>query len=404
MGPSKRACFPKEIFEGIFIYFPFLPLTTTPEMRNRFCAFLVIATSFFCSFANSTPEDPEFVEKEPFLTVGAVDDSLPCSVKVDGVFKGFPIEVWRHVAEKNDLNYSFQSISSYDKAIKLASQNAVDLVVSCHSVTPSRLKIVDFSVPFQRSSIVLVSKNNNKVGFKFFLKILQNEVFWKCSIFLVLMTTFASIAITKGGFNINKILKNWMYLMLGSLTPIIDDKKENYPFLLLAGLSRVAFLSLIVGTVASLVYAESKPIDSRVAGRSFLRNALSEGVVVIDETSSKAWLMDLMAKRNIDKSSLQPISVKTNGEKRNYLKSSKALHFVDDSLTYKSVLKDAGLTSEFSPTIRSMNVYPQSFVFSPKLPKKIRRMINIEIANMSQSGMLVEMINYWDYESPYVNN
>ena len=147
-----------------------------------------------------------------------------------------------------------------------------------------------------------------------FLKILQNEVFWKCSIFLVLVTTFASIAITKGGFNVNKILKNWMYLMLGSLTPIIDDKKGNYPFIL-CGLSRVAFLSLIVGTVASLVYTESKPIDSRVAGRSFLLNALSEGVVVMDETSSKAWLMDLMNKLNIDNSVLQPISVKTNAKK-----------------------------------------------------------------------------------------
>ena len=83
------------------------------------------------------------------------------------------------------------------------------MVVSCHSVTPSRLKIVDFSVPFQRSSIVFVSRSINNVGWKFFLKILQNEVFWKCSIFLVLVTTFASIAITKGGFNVNKILKNW---------------------------------------------------------------------------------------------------------------------------------------------------------------------------------------------------
>jgi len=403
LGPSNRACFSKEFFETTFIYFLLLLLTIALEMRIRFCAFLVIATSFYCSFANSTPEVPEFVEKQPVLTVGAVDDSLPCSVKVDGVFKGFPIEVWRHVAEKNGLNYSFQAISSYDKAIKLASQNAVDLVVSCHSVTPSRLRIVDFSVPFQRSSIVFVSRSINNVGWKFFLKILQNEVFWKCSIFLVLMTTFASIAITRG-FNVNKILKNWMYLMLGSLTPIIDDKKGNYPFILLAGLSRVAFLSLIVGTVASLVYTESKPIDSRVAGRSFLQNALGEGVVVMDETSSKAWLMDLMNKLNIDNSSLQPISVKTNGEKRNYLKSNKALHFVDDSLTYKSVLKDEGLSSEFSPTIRSMNVYPQSFVFSPRLSKKIRRMINVEIANMSQTGMLVEMINHWDYESPYVNN
>ena len=161
---------------------------------------------------------------------------------------------------------------------------------------------------------------------------------------------------------------------------------------------------MIIGTVASLVYTESKPIDSRVAGRSFLQNALSEGVVVMDETSSKAWLMDLMNKLNIDNSALQPISVKTNAEKRNYLKSNKALHFVDDSLTYKSVLKDEGLSSEFSPTIRSMNVYPQSFVFSPRLSKKIRRMINVEIAYMSQTGMLVEMINHWDYESPYVNN
>lgn len=145
-----------------------LLLTIALEMRIRLCAFLVIATSFCCSLANSTPEVPEFVEKQPVLTVGAVDDSLPCIVKVDGVFKGFPVEAWRHVAEKNGLNYSFQAISSYGKAIKLASQNAVDLVVSCHSVTPSRLKIFNFSVPFQRSSIVFVSRSINDVGWKFF--------------------------------------------------------------------------------------------------------------------------------------------------------------------------------------------------------------------------------------------
>ena len=371
-------------------------------MRINLCTFLVVTASFCCSFAESTPAAPKFPEKQSVLIVGAVDDALPCSEKVDGIFKGFPIEIWRHVAEKNDLNYSFQAISSYDKAIELASQNTVDLVVSCHSVTPSRLRIVDFSVPFQRSSIVLVSRNIRYIGLKFFLKVLQNEIVWKCSVFLIFVTTIASLAITKGDFNLNEISKNWMRLMLGALTPLIDDTKRSYPFILLAGLSRMAFLSLIIGNVASLIYAESIPIDSRNAGRSYLQNALSEGVIVMGDSSSEEWLFNLMNKLNIDNSALQPISVKTTQEKSNFLKSSKGMHFVDDSLTYKKVLKDAGLTSEFNPTMRSKNVYPQSFVFSPRLPEKIRRTINVEIANMSQSGMLTEMIDYWDYESPYV--
>lgn len=373
-------------------------------MNIKLSTFLIVAISCSFNFANSALAAPESVEQKPVLTVGAVDDSLPCSEKIDGVFKGLPVEIWRHIAEKNRLNYNFQSINSYDKAIELASQGVIDLVVSCHSITPSRLKIVDFSVPFQRSSVVLVSRNINFIGFNFILKVLQNEVVWKCGIFLILVTTVSSLAITKGGFDFNKISKNWMYLMLGALTPIINDTKRSYPFLLLAGLSRVAFLSLIVGTVASLIYADSKPNDSRSIGRTYLQNILSEGVVVMDETSSKAWLMDLMKGSNINDGLLQPIFVKSNREKSDYLKSNRARHFVDDSLTYKSVLEDAGLIDKFSPTIRNMNVYPQAFVFSPGLSKDMRRAINVEIANMSQSGILTEMIDYWEYESPYVKN
>lgn len=371
-------------------------------MQIKFCTVFIIAISISLNCDHSAIAAPESSEPKPILTVGAVDDSLPCSEKIDGAFKGLPIEIWRHIAEKNRLNYQYKSIATYDEAIKLASKGIIDLTVSCHSITPSRMQLVDFSVPFQRSSILLVSRNINFIGLRFFLKVIRNEIVWKCGIFLILVTTISSIGISKGGFDLNKISRNWMYLMLGAHAPIINDTKRNYPFIILAGLSRTAFLSLIIGTVASLIYTDSKPSDSRIIERKYLQNVLSEGVIVIDGTISKAWLIDLMKRSNIDSELLQPIVVNSNREKGNYLKSNRAAHFVDDSLAYRSVLENAGLVGEFSPTIRSMNVYPQGFAFSPGLPKDIRRVINIEIAKMFHSGMLTEMIDYWDYESPYI--
>lgn len=371
-------------------------------MQLKFWTFLIVAISFSFNCANSALAAPESSELKPFLTVGAVNDSLPCSEKIDGVFKGLPIEIWSHIAEKNHFNYKFKSVNTYDEAIELTSKGVIDLTVSCHSINPARLELVDFSVPFQRSSFLLISRNINFIGFQFFLKVIRNEIVWKCGIFLILVTTISALAISKGDFNFNKISKNWMYLMLGAHAPIINDTKRSYPFILLAGFARVAFLSLIVGTVASLIYADSMPNDSRNIEKTYLQNLLSEGIVVMEGTNSKAWLIDLMKRSNIDSRLLQPIIVNSNHEKTDYLKSNRAAHFVDDSLTYRSVLENAGFLDEFSPTIRSMNIYPQGFAFSPGLPKDIRRAINIEIANMSHSGMLTEMIDYWDYESPYI--
>ena len=115
-------------------------------MQIKFCTVFIIAISISLNCDHSAIAAPESSEPKPILTVGAVDDSLPCSEKIDGAFKGLPIEIWRHIAEKNRLNYQYKSIATYDEAIKLASKGIIDLTVSCHSITPSRMQLVDFSV------------------------------------------------------------------------------------------------------------------------------------------------------------------------------------------------------------------------------------------------------------------
>ena len=96
------------------------------------------------------------------LKVGIVDNYLPCSDSGTGQNKsGFAVDIWREVQEEMvDVSYESVPIKSFDKAILDAAEGKVDLVVSCHTITKDRLKLVDFSVPYTSNSVGMISVAN----------------------------------------------------------------------------------------------------------------------------------------------------------------------------------------------------------------------------------------------------
>jgi hypothetical protein len=81
------------------------------------------------------------------LLDGTVDNYLPCSDKANTNSKGLSIDVWRRVAENINRPYTIVSLPTFSQAVDAAAFGSVDLIASCHKITPERLELVEFSVP-----------------------------------------------------------------------------------------------------------------------------------------------------------------------------------------------------------------------------------------------------------------
>ena len=76
------------------------------------------------------------------IIVGTVDNNLPCSDKIDDHLEGYSIDVWRRIRERLNIDYRVITSKTYDEAVMLAAKGKVDIVASCHDITPERLQLV----------------------------------------------------------------------------------------------------------------------------------------------------------------------------------------------------------------------------------------------------------------------
>lgn len=102
--------------------------------------------------------DETLTKGKEAIKVGTVDDHLPCSDKVNENFEGLSIDVWRRISERLNIQYILTAIPSFDEAVRMAAEGELDLVTSCHEVTPERLKIIEYAVPYTNGGIVIASQ------------------------------------------------------------------------------------------------------------------------------------------------------------------------------------------------------------------------------------------------------
>ena len=76
------------------------------------------------------------------IIVRTVDNNLPCSGKIDDHLKGYLIDVWRRISERLNIDYCLVTPKTYDEAVTIATNSKVDIVTSCHDITPKHLQRV----------------------------------------------------------------------------------------------------------------------------------------------------------------------------------------------------------------------------------------------------------------------
>jgi polar amino acid transport system substrate-binding protein len=70
-----------------------------------------------------------------------------------GSWRGISIDLWRHIAERLNLNYRFAEAASIDDLIDGTASGRYDAAIAAITITSGRAKLVDFGQPFYETGL-----------------------------------------------------------------------------------------------------------------------------------------------------------------------------------------------------------------------------------------------------------
>ena len=374
-------------------------------LATTISAFALCLVAEFVCIPIQAVQDLDRHEKS--LRIGTIDDFLPCSDSVNQTHEGIAIDIWRRIGQRLKLKYEISTISSFDEAVSLAAIGEFDVIASCHEITPERLELIQYAVPYTSGGIVIVSRQNDRPVIDLIVKILRNKIVVRCSLLLLFVTAVTAFTSKyfRGSKNTKKsktrrFTRAWTFLILNDgIDTIIGPKIVDNIAVLISSLSHMLLMSAIIGTTATIIFEENIARKTNELGNKELKSLLREGIAVIGESSTASWLNNRIEIAGIStEMDLTPITVKTKTEMIEILRGNadkKARHFVANITTYLTQLKDAGLEEEFAVSYQSPRKTPQSFIFGSQLDDGLKRLINIEIAKMNRSGLTEQLEEDW---------
>ena len=114
------------------------------------------------------------LEKKPFIIN---DDKL----------SGFTIDIWEHIAKKNNLQFEYDIINKTQKIDSVINSKKYDVVLGSVSMTPNRISKIDYTIPYYFTNYSLVSQNEKQYQtiFKPFFNISFYIIVFICLLFLL---------------------------------------------------------------------------------------------------------------------------------------------------------------------------------------------------------------------------
>lgn len=343
------------------------------------------------------------------LLVGTVDNYLPCSDETSEGFEGLSIEIWRRVAERLNKSYTLVSIPSFSAAVDSAAFGSVDIVASCHKITAERVERVDFSVPYTRDSLGILSKDDERINLAFIESLLSDRVFVLFLSLLLIISSGAAFLIGRlengfsefSGFAGNRrahLTKAWIMLFTGAgVDKLLHKNSAAHAVVLGATVSRLLVISVLVGTTASLLLESKKPSDASKLSKAELALFLRQGLAVNSGTKMHDWIL-----RKIEEYNLFPeaesglIPVLEEGRLEQMLNSGEVRHVLSDISVLNNIWKDLDDPDSFRISLEMKNKTPQSFIFGSELDNPLRKKINIELARMNYNGESARLGSAWE--------
>ena len=384
-----------------------------PFGKKHFPSLAVIAFPIIALILISQPTYSQqrfknkYQQNSPII-VGTVDNNLPCSDKIDDHLEGYSIDVWRRIRERLNIDYRVVTSKTYDEAVAMAANNKVDIVTSCHDITPERLQLVEYAIPYTSGGIVIISRRAQRPVLALASKLINNQIILRCGLLLFLVTGLTAFALKvrkrnakrKKDHKQRKYFRLWTILILNDgVDTLLGSRTRENLLVLSSSFLHMLLMGAIVGTIASIVFEQNITFNTSRLGSNELIKLLNEGLVVQEGTSYMQWIESRMKRAGIgEKYSVPPRFVSTKKEMLEEISSSKknkAMHFVMNITTYKYNLRKVGNTDDFMVSYQQPNKTPQAFIFGSDTDPELKRLINIEIAKMNRSGLTDQIESDW---------
>ena len=342
------------------------------------------------------------------LRVATVDNYLPCSDETDTTYEGLSIDVWRRVAETINRPYTLTTVSTFSRAVDAAADGRVDLVASCHKITPGRLERVEFSVPYTRDSLGMLSRRSHGLNFSVAQRLLGDPSFRISLLTLLVISSVSALMLARleanfegmSGFSGRRRVrfsKAWIMLLLGSgVDKLLHLNQRAHALILLASGIRILFLSVLVGTTATLIFETRKPLNASKLTANQLKTVLAEGVAVNAGTKMHDWLL-----LQIDRHNLGPtkrgavLAVERQGALEDALRSGVVRHIVSDVSVLNQVVQNLEDSDAYRLSLEMPNKTPQAFIFGASLSPELKQAINIALAEMNYGGDSARLERSW---------
>ena len=276
------------------------------------------------------------------LLVATVDNYLPCSDEAKNNYEGLSIDVWRRVAESINRPYTLATIATFSQAVDAAAYGTVDLVVSCHKITPERLQRVEFSVPYTRDSLGMLSRRSQGLNFSVAQRLLGDSIVRVSLLTLLLI-----------GSGVDKLLH-------------LNQRAH------------------------ALILLASKLSTSQ------LKSVLIEGVAVNAGTKMHDWLLLQIDRHNLNQADHGAVlAVEGQGALEDALRSGAVRHIVSDVSVLTQVMQNLENPDGYRLSLEMPNKTPQAFIFGASLSPKLKQSINIALAKMNYGGDSARLERSW---------
>lgn len=355
-------------------------------------------------FAPLLLSPPALADADRVLKIATVDNYLPCSNKNSGVFEGVSIDVWRAVAEENNIHYEMSALPTFSEATLAATAGKYDVIASCHDLTEDRLAVVDFSVPYRTDKFGLLSKNKFDFEKLFIFRLFEDKLLIYSISTLAILSLVGSLVVYKlehnklGILNLDKdkrsqLFKTWTMFMVGEYGDR-SSMEKGMVVIILFFFIRLTVVTAVVGSSVSEIFKSTPAENMAEMDASEIEAIVDSGIAVQSGTAQEKWLDDKLDKMNIDKSKL----IRHGGEEIlfvNDIESGKVSHILSEvSLLrqFQSMTKDP---SKYYVSVKDPVVRKQAFLFGSNLDQPLRRQINISLIKLVHDGEVVRLEDSW---------
>jgi len=362
-------------------------------------SFLHRAIGIGCGLLIAVAVPPLPAAAQKVLRVGVVDGSPPCTYRQSGEWQGLAVDLWTRIATRERLPFVLSEWSSVQSLLDATRRDQLDVAVGCLNVSPERLGLYRFSLPFQEDGLAVMVLNTPLDLSRAFLgSLLGSSLLLLLGGYLLTIALLSALAWRVEGYGekpetqslglLRSFTKLFQVLATGPGGNMIVSTTRGNALVIVAYLTRIVTGSLLVGYLTVNVVRE---VQGRTKGNiTALSDLRGLRVGVRRGTVSESVLRELNAGSDGVKVTILPLG--SIGAGVDLLLAGRADAVLGDNLQLSYLLLQVE-TKGSLPTLALQGIRPESqaFALSPQLPETTAARIDQAISALKRSGVVTTL-------------